>query len=245
MHFIFAYHGVKLSPIPAWIKAAIAYINSRLPPRLHPLRWVCKTLAANIEGCFKSGMLTWATTFIICLPNTETSMQIRLTTTFLGQMIIPALLTVANMMEASWFRFEPILISVYMNIASCLRNNQSLSFRITKNQVLASTGTSWEASISLTNSDPTTCSLLKCTNITFSMLPSCRTLSYLRSQIWPHCSLFLWINKPQMVNYAVMEHGLFCQGSNAITLSCSLLHETSLALNHLHAITKEYLLYDE
>jgi len=71
------------------------------------------------------------------------------------------------------------------------------------------------------------------------------TLSYLRSQIWPHCSLFLWINKPQMVNYAVMEHGLFCQGSNAITLSCSLLHETSLALNHLHAITKEYLLYDE
>jgi len=96
-------------------------------------------LAANIEGCFKSGMLTWATTFIICLPNTETSMQIRLTTTFLGQMIIPALLTVANMMEASWFRFEPILISVYMNIASCLRNNQSLSFRITKNQVLAST----------------------------------------------------------------------------------------------------------
>lgn len=96
-------------------------------------------LAANIEGCFKSGMLTWATTFIICLPNTETSMQIRLTTTFLGQMIIPALLTVANMMEASWFRFEPILISVYMNIASRLRNNQSLSFRITKNQVLAST----------------------------------------------------------------------------------------------------------
>jgi len=60
MHFIFVYHGVKFSPIPAWIKAAIAYINSRLPPRLHPLRWVCKTLAANIEGCFKSGMLTWA-----------------------------------------------------------------------------------------------------------------------------------------------------------------------------------------
>lgn len=51
LHLIFVYCGLKLPPVPAWMRAIISYINSRLPPRLHPFRWLCKTLIKNIKLC--------------------------------------------------------------------------------------------------------------------------------------------------------------------------------------------------
>ena len=71
LHLIFVYCGLKLPPVPAWMRAIISYINSHLPLRLHPFRWLCKTLIKNIKLCVSSGTLIWTVIFIICLPKGE------------------------------------------------------------------------------------------------------------------------------------------------------------------------------
>jgi len=42
----------------------------------------------------------------------ETSLQLRVSTTFLLQMVTPLLLTLANIIEAAWFTFDPAYLIV-------------------------------------------------------------------------------------------------------------------------------------
>ena len=126
LEFIFVYCGLKLPPLPVWVRALQTYRTPRLSPRLCPLQWLCFSLTRNIKLCFTPGTLIWTITFIIWLPESKPSMWSRASATLMLQMLAPFLLTVAGIIavvsEVVSFACDYCLITLCLCLRRCISN---------------------------------------------------------------------------------------------------------------------------